>query len=360
MTARPTYTAGSPRPPTIRDVAVRAGVSTGTVSSVITGLRPVAEESRRLVHAAIDELGFKANYMASSLRLGKSRTIGVVVPNLANEFYASLVRHYETEAAQIGYEVLVVASGEDPHTEATRIGSLIARRVDGLLVVPADDDFGSVAAFPKNLPPTVLVDRNFGNPRFDAVASDNFGAGKMGCELLLQLGHREIILLTPSLVNANVRERIEGYRAAIRVAGEGVRDRVVIGARTIDGCRAAVEQELHRPDPPTAIFATTYFATIGAVKAISSTGLSFPEEISLLGFEHSEWMTAIRPYISAISQAFDQLAAESWRLLFRRIDGVKLDVAHVRLPCMINIRESARRPPTKGEGAQNDALGARK
>ncbi|MGB7102235.1 MAG: substrate-binding domain-containing protein, partial [Xanthobacteraceae bacterium] len=174
------------------------------------------------------------------------------------------------------------------------------------------------------------------------------------------LCHREIILLTPSLVNANVRERIEGYRAAIRAAGECVRDRVVIGARTIDGCRAAVEQELHRPDPPTAIFATTYFATIGAVKAISSTGLSFPEEISLLGFEHSEWMTAIRPYISAISQAFDQLAAESWRLLFRRIDGVKLDVAHVRLPCMINIRESARRPPTKGKGAQNDALGARK
>ena len=347
MTVKPTRTAGSQRPPTIRDVAIRAGVSTGTVSSVITGLRPVAEDSRRLVHAAIDELGFKANYMASSLRLGKSRTIGVVVPNLANEFYASLVRHYEKEAAQIGYEVLVVASGEDPDTEAKRIGSLIARRVDGLLVVPADDDFGSVAAFPQNLPPTVLVDRNFGNPRFDAVASDNFGAGKAGCELLLQLGHREITLLTPGLFNANVRERIEGYRAAIRATEGGLRDRVVIGTRTIDGCRAAVEQELHRPDPPTAIFATTYFATIGAIKAISSTGLRFPEEISLLGFEHSEWMTAIRPYISAISQAFDKLATESWRLLFRRIGGVKLEVAHVRLPCLVNIRESARSPSAR-------------
>jgi LacI family transcriptional regulator len=360
MTIRPTRTAESTRPPTIRDVAVRAGVSTGTVSSVITGLRPVAEVSRRLVHAAIDELGFKANYMASSLRIGKSRTIGVVVPNLANEFYASLVRHYEKEAAQIGYELLVVASGEDPYTEAMRIGSLIARRVDGLLVVAADDDFGSVAAFPKNLPPTVLVDRNFGNPRFDAVASDNFAAGKMGCELLLQLGHREIILLTPGLANANVRERSDGYRAAIRAAGAGVRDRVVIGTRTIDGCRAAVEQELHRPDPPTAIFATTYFATIGAVKAISSTGLRFPEEISLLGFEHSEWMTAIRPYISAISQAFDQLAAESWGLLFRRIAGIKSDVTHVRLPCTVNIRESARRPPTKDKSVQHTALATHK
>jgi len=218
MTIRPRHSAGSPRAPTIRDVAVRAGVSTGTVSSVITGLRPVAEESRLLVRAAIDELGFKANYMASSLRLGKSRTIGVVVPDLANEFYAGLVRHYEKEAAQIGYEVLVVASGDDANKEASRIGSLIERRVDGLLVVPTEDDFGSVDTFPKNLPPTVLVDRNFGNPRFDAVASDNFGAGKLGCELLLQLGHREIILLTPSLVNANVRERIEGYRTAIRAA----------------------------------------------------------------------------------------------------------------------------------------------
>jgi LacI family transcriptional regulator len=326
---------------------------------VITGLRPVAKESRRLVHAAIDELGFKANYMASSLRLGKSRTIGVVVPNLANEFYASLVRRYEKEAAQIDYEVLVVASGDDARTEAARIGSLIARRVDGLLVVAAEDDFGSIATFPKNLPPTVLVDRNFGNPHFDAVASDNFGAGKSGCELLLQLGHREIILLTPSLVNANVRERIEGYRAAISAAGEGLRDRVVIGTRSIDGCRAAVEQELRRPDPPTAIFATTYFATIGAVKAISSTGLRFPEEISLLGFEHSEWMTAIRPYISAVSQAFDQLAAESWRLLFHRISGVRSDVSHVRLPCTVNIRESVRRLPTD-EGARPNASVPRK
>jgi LacI family transcriptional regulator len=344
MASKPPSASGAHRPPTIRDVAKRAGVSPATVSSVITGLRPVAEESRRLVLAAVEELGFKANHMASSLRMGRSRTVGVVVPNLANEFYASLVRHYEDDAAQVGYELLVVASGEDPRTEAQRIEALIARRVDGLLVVAASDDFGAAAGFPAKLPPTVLVDRNFGHGNFDTVASDNFGAGKMGCEYLLKLGHRDITLLTSGLDNAHIRDRVEGYRAAIRDAGGLARETVVAGGRTIDGCRAAIEQELRRPDPPTAVFATTYFATIGAVKAIGAVDLSFPEEISLLGFEHSEWMTAIRPYISAISQPFDRMAAESWRLLHKRIGGAEDGPERLKIPCVFNIRESARAP----------------
>jgi LacI family transcriptional regulator len=344
MATKSSRASGAHRPPTIRDVADRAGVSPATVSSVITGIRPVAEESRRLVLAAIAELGFKANHMASSLRMGRSRTVGVVVPNLANEFYASLLRHYEQDAAQVGYELLVVASGEDPRTEAQRIAALIARRVDGLLVVAARDGFGSAPGFPAKLPPTVLVDRNFGHPDFDTVASDNFAAGKMGCEYLLQLGHRDITLLTSGLDNGHIRDRVEGYRAAIKAAGGAARETVVMGGRTIDGCRAAIEQALRRPDPPTAIFATTYFGTIGAVKAIGAVDLAFPAEISLLGFEHSEWMTAIRPYISAINQPFDRMAAESWRLLHKRIGGETGEPERVRLACELNVRESARAP----------------
>lgn len=332
------------RPPTIRDVAARAGVSPATVSSVITGLRPVADESRRLVLAAIEDLGFKANHMASSLRMGRSRTVGVVVPNLANEFYSSLVRHYEDDAAQIGYELMVVASGEDPRVEAQRIEALIARRVDGLLVVAASDDFGAAPGFPGAMPPTVLVDRNFGHPDFDTVASDNFAAGKMGCEYLLKLGHRDITLLTSGLTNANIRDRVDGYRAAIEEAGGSARETVVTGGRTIEGCRAAIEQELRRPDPPTAVFATTYFATIGAVKAINAVDMAFPDEVSLLGFEHSEWMTAIRPYISAICQPFDRMAAESWRLLQARIAGTAGEPERLKLPCVFNVRESVRAP----------------
>jgi LacI family transcriptional regulator len=339
---RPNKPAG--RTPTIRDVALRAGVSPATVSSVLTGIRPVAEGSRRLVLEAIDTLGFKANHMASSLRMGRSRTVGVVVPDLANEFFASLVRHYEENASRSGYEILVVASGEDPRTESSRIESLIARRVDGLLVVVARDDFGTTPGFPANLPPTVLVDRGFGHPGFDTVASDNFEAGRIGCEHLLRLGHADIALLIPGFDNVNIRDRVAGYRRALDDAGLGGSDRVVAGGRNIDVCRAAIEQELRRADPPTAIFATTYFATVGAIKAIQAVDLAFPGEVSLLGFEHAEWMTAIRPYVSAISQSFDRMATDSWRLLQQRIAGNSDDPVRISLPCVLNVRESANAP----------------
>lgn len=331
-------------PPTIRDVARRAGVSPATVSSVVTGLRPVAEDSRRAVVAAIEELSFKPNHMASSLRIGKTRTVGVVVPNLGNEFFASLVRGYEREAAKVGYELLVVSSRDDPVTETSRIGSLIARRVDGLLVAPASHKFGVTSI--SNMPPTVLVDRNFDHPQLDTVASENYKAGKMGCEYLLKLGHRDVTVLITGSAFDSVHDRVKGYRTALRKAGIPSRERIVTGGDTIEDCRAAIEQELHRPDRPTAIFAVTYFATLGAVKAVNSVGLKFPEQISLVGFEHSEWMTSVRPYITAICQQVDRLALDSWRLLHRRMAGETAKPEHVRLPCMLNVRESARAPLT--------------
>src|SRR5882757_1643214 len=183
------------RPPTIRDVADLAGVSPATVSNALSGLRGVTGDRRRAVLKAVEALGYKSNHMASSLRRGQTRTVGIVVPNLGNEFYSGLVRQWERLAAQSDHEIMVVASGEDPVTEARRIESLIARRIDGLLVVAAEDEFGSLHGFPTGLPPTVLVDRAFGHPRFDTVGSGNFDAGYRGLRHLLELGHRDITLL---------------------------------------------------------------------------------------------------------------------------------------------------------------------
>jgi LacI family transcriptional regulator len=332
------------RPPTIRDVAARAGVSPATVSNALSGSRGVTGDRRRAVLEAVEALGYKSNHMASSLRRGASRTVGIVVPNLGNELFASLVRQWEKVASQSGYEMLVVASGEDPATEARRIESIIARRIDGLLVVAADDAFGSTPGFPAGLPPTVLVDRAFGHPLFDSVASANFDAGYRGCRHLIDLGHRDITLLISSTNHRHLQERIDGYRRALTEAGLGERGRVVFGGVTAEGCRSAIEQDLRRPDPPTAIFAATFYATLGAVKAIHALDLSFPEDVSLLGFEHSDWMTAVRPYISTVNQSVDELAIRSWQTLRGRIDGTATDLARVLLDFRFDFRESTRPP----------------
>lgn len=332
------------RTPTIRDVAARAGVSPATVSNTLSGLRGVTGDRRRAVLEAVAALGYTSNHAASSLRRGETRTVGIVVPNLGNEFYAGLVREWERIASLANFEILVVASGEDPLTESRRIESLISRQIDGLLVVAAQDQFGSAPGFLERLPPTVLVDRARDHPRLDTVCSDNFNAAYRGTLHLLELGHKDITLLTASTNHAHLRDRVEGYRRALAEAGLSAFERILFGGGTVEGCRAAIEQDLRRSHPPTAVFAATFYATLGAVKAINALDLAFPEEISLLGFEHSEWMTAVRPYISAVRQSVDDLAALSWQTLRNRIAGEPKDLVRVLLDFRFEFRESTRPP----------------
>jgi LacI family transcriptional regulator len=333
------------RPPTIRDVAERAGVSPGTVSNTLSGLRRVTEDRRRAVLEAVSALGYRSNHTASSLRRGRTGTVGIVVPNLANEFFAGLVRYWEAQAARSEFEIFVVASGDDPAQEAHRTESLIARRIDGLLVVAARDDFGAAPGFPPSLPPTVLVDRTPGHAAFDTVASDNLDAGYRGCAHLVQLGHRDIAMLVSEADHEHLRHRIEGYRRALAEAGLGARERIVFGGNNAEGNRSAIEQELRRSNPPTAIFAATFYATLGAIKAIRALDLRFPDEVSLLAFEHSEWLTVFRPYISSVSQSVEKLAGSSWRLLADRISGrAQSEFSRLVVPCNLHIRESTRPP----------------
>jgi|ERR1700722_8079831 LacI family transcriptional regulator len=328
------------RTPTILDVAFRAGVSAATVSNVLTGLRGVSQHRRRLVLEAVNSLGYKSNHAASSLRRGQTKTIGIVVPTLANELFSGLVRRWEEHASRNNYEILVVSSGDSPITEARRVESAIARQVDGILVVPAKDNFSSSPGFPSKLPPTVLVDRAFGHAAFDTVASDNFAAGYQGAKCLLNLGHRDITLLISADDHIHLRDRIDGYRQALIDAGLIGRERIVMGGGSVEGCRSAIEQDLRRPDPPTAIFAATFFSTLGAIKAIRSLEIMFPEEISLVAFEHSEWMTVFRPYLCCVSQIGDDLARRSWEILMQRIEGGPGGPVRIKIPCRLDVRES--------------------
>jgi LacI family transcriptional regulator len=326
--------------PTIRDVAARAGVATATVSNVLTGRRQVAENRRRLVLEAVTALGYQPNHLAASLRRQQSHTVGIVVPDLTNPFFAALVHRVEELAAMSGYQILLVDSSNDADREVARTRALLARRIDGLILAPTQDALPAVSAPGSNLAPTVLVDRGFGLAGFDTVAADNIDACYRGCRHLLQLGHRDIAMLVSTDQLANIRDRIQGYRHALAEAGCGDRERVIVGGLSVEGCRAAIEQELRRADRPTAVFAATYDATLGAIKAIRAVDLAFPEDVSLLGFDDFDWMTVLRPYVSTIGQPVDAMAATAWRLLTARLKGDNETHARIRLPCTLQVRES--------------------
>src|SRR5262249_35565099 len=153
-----------------------AGVATATVSNVLTGRRQVAESRRRLVLEAVAALGYQPNHLAASLRRRLTHTVGIVVPDLTNPFFAALVQHIEELAAVSDYQILLVDSSNDAAREAARTRALLARRIDGLILAPTQDALPAVGGPGGGLPPTVLVDRGFGLAGFDTVAADSVEA----------------------------------------------------------------------------------------------------------------------------------------------------------------------------------------
>lgn len=346
-----------PRPPTIRDVARRAGVAPGTVSNVLTGRKPVAAPLRRLVIEAVEALGYRPNQLASNLRMRQTRSIGVIVPDLTNPFFASLIQKVERLAGRDGYHILLMSSHEDETQDRERIRSLIARQVDGLLIAPSTDEVGAMLDALGGAPPTLVLDRVVEGSACDTLASDNVASAYDGCRYLLDLGHRDIVFLATSGNLANIRERIEGFFKALDEAGRPHRGRVTFGGLTVDSCRGALEQELRRADRPTAVFCSAYVATLGAVKAIRAVDLDFPEHVSLLGFDDADWMTSLRPYISTVEQPLDEMAHRAWTMLKDRFADVDRPAVHLRLPCALKVRESTRPPPPAGPAGRDRSDG---
>jgi LacI family transcriptional regulator len=330
----------------MRDVANCAGVSTATVSNVLTGRRPVADNLRRIVLQAVRELGYERNQLAASLRLNRSRTVGIVVPDLTNPFFAELVRHLEEMAARNEFQILLVDSNEEPTREAARIRAMLSRRIDGLIMAPTTDDVGSLGTARSHLS-IVLVDRGLDVADIDSIGVDNLQACYQGCRHLLELGHKDIALLVTVPNLSNIRDRIEGYRRALAESGYADRARVAIGGATIEGCRHAIEPLLRGPDRPTAIFAGAYVATLGAIQAIRAVDLVFPEHVSLLGFDDFDWMKVLRPYVSTVHQPVAELASHAWELFISRYqNGPDERLVRIRLPCTLEVRESTRPPST--------------
>jgi LacI family transcriptional regulator len=328
---------------TVKDVAAKAGVAPATVSNVLTARRPVTEELRQRVLEAAAALDYRPNPVAASLRTQQTKSIGIVVPSLENPFFAALVRRVEDGAAESGYQALIAGSNEIESQELARIQALVTRRVDGLIVAPTGDDV-SRALPSRSRPPTVLVDRGYGAPGFDTITADSFDGAYKGAQYLLQLGHRDIAFLATDTALGNIHERVEGYRRAMAEAGQADRVRVIDGGVTSTKCRYSLEQVLRDSRRPTAVFGAAYAATLGAIQAIRAVDLAFPMDISLLGFDDSEWMTALRPYVSTVRQPIENMAAGAWKQLHARLDGSAKRHLRMRMPCVLEMRESTVAP----------------
>jgi LacI family transcriptional regulator len=338
--------------PTIVDVARRANVSVGTVSHVLSGAGSVGEARRERVLAAIRELNYRPNSIARSLKTRQTKMLGAIISDITNPFFPQLVRGAEDAALQRHYILITVNTDDQVEREREFLSMLLARRVDGLLLVPSPNsrDHSHITGALQSGVPLVAVDRFNEKVPTDAVYVNNRKGVVMCINHLVRLGHRRIAYLGANWDVWNARQRQRGYEQALKESGIRPDASLIVDGdfRLQSGYRVAKELCL-RPDPPTAIFAANAMMGMGALQAIQELGLRCPEEISIAMFDDLPFMNIIQPHPTAVSQPAYDIGFRGARLLIDRIEGrvTGSDPVRIELEPELLVRGSTGPPPQK-------------
>jgi len=333
----------------IKEVAKRAGVSPGTVSNVFSGKRAVKPELARRVREAASELGYEPDRAASQLRAGKARIVGVLVPDLNNPFFTSLIASLEAHARNEGFDIIVASSHGKVDEEAARLGALLAWRPAGLVVIPCTDDFVSEELLERVGIPFIVADRVPSSFAGDAVSVDNVEIGRRAAEHLIGLGHRHFVVAASTLKLQNIRERCQGIEAALMRFELDPPTLIEVGL-DFDIARPQLGVFMEGPQQATAFIALTNFATLAILWSAHKSGLSIPSEVSVVGFDDFSWMQAVSPALTAIRQPVEAMGQAIWKQLSARIGGASHGPMRTKLICDLVVRGSTAPPPGDNSG----------
>lgn len=352
-------------PPTQKELAKLAGVSSGTVSNVISGSTRVNERSRQKVLEAIRLLNYQPNLIARSLRTNRTRTLGIVVPDITIPFFPKVIRGAESAARERGYFLIVLDSEGSMLRESDMIALLRAQRVEGILLVTAGGQELSaerLASLTSNSP-VVCVDRLPVGLEVDSVCVDDCGAAEMAISHLMGMGHTEIATITGPLTLRNEQERLRGYRQALQKGGLPVQNSLIwSGSFEQEQVARMCQNGLLRPaGRPTALFATNGVTGLAALRSLYTVGLSTPKDFSFVTFDELTAEDFFRPGITSVVQPTFDMGYRAIEVLLKRIEeedgGTELE--NVRLPATLTVRESSSTPycaePTKGRLASRRA-----
>ncbi len=267
------------------------------------------------------------------MRSNQSTIAGVLVPDLANPFFALFVAALEKAALRSGFDLLVASSREDPELEESRLKALVGWRPIGIIAIPCDLDFTARRHMIRSSVPFVVADRIPTDPPADTVAIDNYKAAFEGATMLFRKGHRSILAVASDLNTANISERYAGITAATKAFGPGVTASVIeVGTRP-DAMRPVISAWLGRMAGATAMFSLTNLATYGCFSVLKDRGISIPDQMALLGFDDYDWMSVTTPAISTIRQPVTEMAEHAWAALMARVREPSSPPRLIRLAC---------------------------
>lgn len=334
--------------PSIKKVAEVAGVSVGTVSHVINGSVPVSEPLRLKVQAAIRELNYHPNHVARSLKTSKTRTLGIIVPDLTIPFFPQVIRGAETAARVRGYSIIAVNSDDDGERQRELLSLLRSQRVEGVLLVLAASPtpVNQITLMIDAGIPVVCLDRIPDRIPVDTVSVEDQDAAAMAVEHLITRGSRRVAIVTGPIALKNERRRLQGYKQALQHFDIPFDDSLVwAGNLRPDDVAAVCRERLLNGNPrPDALFCTNGPTALGALRALRACGLRMPGDIAFATFDELTVDELFSPAITTVVQPAYDIGFKAAEILLKRIEGEHDEegTTTIRLPATLKIRESSR------------------
>ncbi|MEQ3552115.1 LacI family DNA-binding transcriptional regulator [Pseudonocardia nematodicida] len=327
---------------TLADVARLAGVGTGTASRAISGKGYVDPDTKRRVLDAAAELGYRRNAAARALRERRSRVVGLMLPDIHNEFYTASAAVLQADLHAAGYQLLVLATGNDADAEKAAWETMLDRQVDGVVHVPVDPD----GTPPPGLP-VVQLNRHTRTATTPAVVSDDIAGVAELTRTVIDAGHRDLVALVGAPELSTSAERLTGFRRAATAAGlvedaaAGPRYRVLVTEFSADGGAAAMERIAD--DLPGAVVALSARLVMGALRWAGERGIAIPDDLSLAGLGDPEWFAVWQPPITSFAPALAGMGHRAAQeLIAAMTDPASASSGVVRLPGRVLVRGSVR------------------
>jgi LacI family transcriptional regulator len=328
--------------PTIHDVARRAGVSATTVSRVISNNGYASASVRARVEQAAEELGYVPNGLARGLKTRRSGLVSLLIPEIVNSFYTTIVRGVEDVANQHGRQVIIGNTDENVEKEKAYVDVVIGSRSEGVIVAPAGRSSRNLKRLLDHQVPTVLIDRPVAGFPADVVQGDNVGGAIELTNHLLALGHRRIAFVNGDLDTSTARQRETGFRKALEAAECEIDDQLMSsGTWFIDDAEARVLHMLNSNVSFTAIFAANNFMAIGALRALRRSGRKVPDDVAVVCFDEIEVAAEIDPFLTVMAQPAYRMGKLAMQLLLDRMEGkAQSPPQDVILPPRLLVRRS--------------------
>lgn len=330
--------------PTIYDIAKRAGVSTATVSKVFNNSGRISEKTRKKVIEIGQELNYQPSVLASALTGKKTFTIGLLIPDVVNPFFAELARSVEDRAHELGFNLVICNTDNHMSKEIKYVQLLRQKSVDGIIVATGvrNDEF--LKELIEQHVPIALIAREMSVLAASTVLVDDFAGGYTATSHLIELGHRDIAIIAENISVSSSKERVRGYRHALEENGLLFDDQlVVLSEFSVETGRKVSREILSEARRPTAIFACNDLLAIGAMQAAKELNIKIPDELSIVGFDNTILATITDPPMTTIAQPIQAMGRQVVDLITQEINEeheVKQRV--VLLPELI-VRQSTKR-----------------